>query len=120
MGALEKYFINAPGAYDPAGTASQYIQLANTQKVELATVDEIQDFDFFAAQAIRMDSSMSNLPSILVEGMFSFTRVRYYWENRVQGFLAQRWPWTILSWNSGMESGGIGQLREVAFREGNS
>ena len=63
MGALEKYFINAPGLYDPAGSASQYIQLASTQKVELATVDEIQDFDFFAAQAIRMDSSMSNLPS---------------------------------------------------------
>ena len=63
MGALEKYFINAPGAYDPAGTASQYIQLANTQKVELATDGEMQDFDFFAAQAIRMDSSMSNLPS---------------------------------------------------------
>ena len=63
MGALEKYFINAPGLYDPAGTATQYIQLASTQKVELATVDEIQDFDFFAAQAIRMDSSMSNLPS---------------------------------------------------------
>ena len=63
MGALEKYFIDAPGLYDPAGSASQYIQLASTQKVELATVDEIQDFDFFAAQAIRMDSSMSNLPS---------------------------------------------------------
>jgi hypothetical protein len=63
MGALEKYFINAPGAYDPAGTASQYIQLANTQKVELATDGEMQDFDFFAAQAIRMDSSISNLPS---------------------------------------------------------
>jgi hypothetical protein len=45
------------------GTASQYIQLANTQKVELATDGEMQDFDFFAAQAIRMDSSMSNLPS---------------------------------------------------------
>jgi hypothetical protein len=45
------------------GTASQYIQLANTQKVELATQGEMQDFDFFAAQAIRMDSSMSNLPS---------------------------------------------------------
>ena len=54
MGALEKYFINAPGVYDPAGTASQYIQLANTQKVELATVDEIQNFDFYAAQAIKM------------------------------------------------------------------
>jgi hypothetical protein len=63
MGALEKYFINAPGAYDPTGTASQYIQLANTQKVELATDGEMQDFDFFAAQAIRMDSSISNLPS---------------------------------------------------------
>ena len=63
MGALEKYFIDAPGLYDPAGSASQYIQLASTQKVELATVDEIQNFDFFAAQAIRMDSSMSNLPS---------------------------------------------------------
>jgi hypothetical protein len=63
MGALEKYFINAPGAYEPVGTASQYIQLANTQKVELATDGEMQDFDFFAAQAIRMDSSMSNLPS---------------------------------------------------------
>jgi hypothetical protein len=63
MGALEKYFINAPGAYYPAGTASQYIQLANTQKVELATDGEMQDFDFFAAQAIRMDNSISNLPS---------------------------------------------------------
>ena len=63
MGALEKYFVNAPGAYEPVGTASQYIQLANTQKVELATDGEMQDFDFFAAQAIRMDSSMSNLPS---------------------------------------------------------
>jgi hypothetical protein len=63
MGALEKYFINAPGAYDLAGTTSKYIQLANTQKVELATDGEMQDFDFFAAQAIRMDSSMSNLPS---------------------------------------------------------
>ncbi|NDB95468.1 MAG: hypothetical protein EBZ78_04845, partial [Verrucomicrobia bacterium] len=63
MGALEKYFINAPGLYDPVGTASQYIQLANTQKVELATEGEMQDFDFFAAQAIRMDSSMINLPS---------------------------------------------------------
>ena len=63
MGALEKYFINAPGKYEPAGTGSQYIQLANTQKVELATEGEMQDFDLFAAQAIRMDSSMSNLPS---------------------------------------------------------
>ena len=62
-GALEKYFINAPGLYDPVGTASQYIQLANTQKVELATEGEMQDFDFFAAQAIRTDSSMINLPS---------------------------------------------------------
>ena len=63
MGALEKYFINAPGLYDPTGINSDYKQLANTQKVELATEGENQDFDFFAAQAIRMDSSMSNLPS---------------------------------------------------------
>ena len=63
MGALEKYFINAPGTYDPAGTATQYIQLANTQKVELATVDEIQGFDFFAAQAIKMTSASNNFPT---------------------------------------------------------
>ena len=54
MGALEKYFINSPGTYDPAGSTSKYIQLANTQKVELATDGEMQDFDFFAAQAIKM------------------------------------------------------------------
>ena len=51
-GALESYFINAHGVYDPAGTESRYIQLVDTQKVELAT--ESQDFDFFAAQAIKM------------------------------------------------------------------
>jgi hypothetical protein len=62
-GALDKYFIKAPGIYDPAGTATQYIQLANTQKVELATVDEIQDFDFFAAQAIKMTNASNNFPA---------------------------------------------------------
>jgi hypothetical protein len=60
MGALEKYFINAPGSYDPAGTTSQYIPLASTQKVELATNGEIQDFDFFAAQAIEVTDVRSN------------------------------------------------------------
>lgn len=54
-GALEKYFINAPGLYDPAGTSSRYIQLVNTQKVELATDGETQDFDFFVAQATKMN-----------------------------------------------------------------
>ena len=54
MGALEKYFINAPGLYDSA----------NTQKVELATDGEIQDFDFFAAQAIKMtDATSYNFPA---------------------------------------------------------
>jgi hypothetical protein len=53
-GALEKYFINAPGAYDLAGTKSDYRQLTATQKVELATDGETQNFDFFAAQAIKM------------------------------------------------------------------
>jgi hypothetical protein len=62
-GALEKYFINAPGLYDPAGTATQYIQLANTQKVELATDGENQDFDFFAAQAIKMTNASNNFPA---------------------------------------------------------
>jgi hypothetical protein len=55
-GALEKYFINAPGAYDLAGTKSDYRQLTATQKVELATDGETQNFDFFAAQAIKMTS----------------------------------------------------------------
>jgi hypothetical protein len=63
MGALEKYFINAPGKYDPTGTATQYIQLANTQKLELATNGENQDFDFFAAQAIKMTSASNNFPT---------------------------------------------------------
>jgi hypothetical protein len=54
MGALEKYFINAPGLYDPA----------STQKVELATTGEIQDFDFFAAQAIRMTNDNSSLADL--------------------------------------------------------
>ncbi|NBR72314.1 MAG: hypothetical protein EBT75_09525, partial [Proteobacteria bacterium] len=59
-GALEKYFINAPGFYDPAGVASRFISLANTQKTELATNGEIQDFDFFAAQAIEVTDARSN------------------------------------------------------------
>jgi hypothetical protein len=63
MGALEKYFINAPGLYDPAGTESRFIQLANTQKVELATEGEMQDFDFFAAQAIKMTNASNNFPA---------------------------------------------------------
>jgi hypothetical protein len=63
MGALEKYYINAPGVYDIAGTESRYIQLISTQKVELATVDEIQDFDFYAAQAIKMTYASNNFPA---------------------------------------------------------
>ena len=63
MGALEKYFINAPGRYDPTGINSDYKQLADTQKVELATDGENQDFDFFAAQAIKMASSSNNFPT---------------------------------------------------------
>jgi hypothetical protein len=53
-GALDNYFINAPGAYDPTGITSKYIQLTSTQKVELATEGEKQDFDFYAAQTIKM------------------------------------------------------------------
>jgi len=62
-GALEKYFINAPGSYDPTGITSKYTQLISTQKVELATVDEIQDFDFYAAQAIKMTYASNNFPA---------------------------------------------------------
>jgi hypothetical protein len=64
MGALEKYFSDAPGLSDPVGAASRYIPLASTQKVELATTGEIQDFDFFAAQAIEVtDLSSNNFPA---------------------------------------------------------
>ena len=54
MGALEKYFSAAPGLYDPTGIQSDYKQLAAAQKVELGTDGETQNFDFFAAQAIKM------------------------------------------------------------------
>jgi hypothetical protein len=56
MGALEKYFRDAPGVYDPTGIKSDYKQLAAAQKVELGTDGETQNFDFFAAQAIKMTS----------------------------------------------------------------
>jgi hypothetical protein len=63
MGALEKYFINAPGSYDPTGITSKYTQLISTEKVQLATVDEMQDFDFYAAQAIKMTNASNNFPA---------------------------------------------------------
>ena len=56
IGALEKYFSDAPGVYDPAGIKSDFKQITETQKVELATSGETQNFDFFAAQAIKMTS----------------------------------------------------------------
>jgi hypothetical protein len=62
-GALEKYFINAPGSYDPTGITSKYTQLISTEKVQLATVDEMQDFDFYAAQAIKMTNASNNFPA---------------------------------------------------------
>jgi hypothetical protein len=63
MGALEKYFINAPGLYDPTGINSDYKQIGDTQKVELATEGENQDFDFYAAQAIKMTNASNNFPA---------------------------------------------------------
>ena len=56
MGALDHYFSEAPGLYDPTGIKSDYKQITDTQKVELATDGEAQNFDFFAAQAIKMTS----------------------------------------------------------------
>jgi hypothetical protein len=58
MGALDKYFIDAPGSYDPTGITSKYTQLISTEKVQLATVDEIQGFDFFAAQATKLTQNL--------------------------------------------------------------
>jgi hypothetical protein len=67
-GALDKYFIDAPGLYDPVGTATQYIQLANTQKVELATNGENQGFDFFAAEATQLTQNLDLGLMPLTEG----------------------------------------------------
>jgi hypothetical protein len=75
MGALEKYFSNAPGLYDPAGTTSQYIQLVDTQKVELATDGENQNFDFFAAQAIKM-TDKNGIDNIFLKDSLSLTPSR--------------------------------------------
>ena len=82
-GALESYFINAPGVYDPAGTESRYIQLVDTQKVELAT--ESQDFDFFAAQAIKMTDKNGN-DNIFLKDSLSLTPSRkdlFFYANQV-------------------------------------
>jgi len=85
MGALEKYFSDAPGVYDPAGTKSEYIQLVDTQKVELATGGESQYFDFFAAQAIKMTDKNGN-DNIFLKDSLSLTPSRkdlFFYANKL-------------------------------------